>query len=519
MIKISTISQGLLNYLESSEKYDKKYIDGLVRERLAVLDYIKTFGEEINEQDEEEEIELDPEEIPIEKEEPQSETEPKTEVEPEPEEEPEIDSEDEEIELEPENIPVPKPLPLIPTPKEDYEVINRKQAQELLLYKGKIFTAVFNKREDGSLRAMNGMTGVRKFTVGGELPYSPKDKQLIPVYDLKIGLGRKGYRMIPIEGLKTLNIGGKKYKIDQTIKEIKVNTPNKLILPKDKNWVYLLYDESQLDGFYREIERQGLKWLSGRPVEKTGINSFYSIPSIIGRTLNYEYPNVLYNNDSGVTEVKFSIRNYIDRGILINPQDVDKFKTKYNLQENMKKKELYQIVKEVLLEIKSSPKLIKEEDEGKKINKTNFDFKSTFEDLVIKTNTSKPSDFNSLKQEWLDRIKTSKINPATKVKMDKDVTAANNLITLQKIATYGLLNYEKMRIRENEAPQRSPQRQAPDRETITKPETDTPERKPKRRTLNPPIESPPTRPKAEGVIKENEEEIVKKIANRFTKLK
>jgi hypothetical protein len=67
-------------------------------------------------------------------------------------------------------------------------------------------------------------------------------------------------------------------------------------------------------------------------------------------------------------------------------------------------------------------------------------------------------------------------------------------------------------------PQISPKRQAPERETITKPETDTPERKPKRRTLAPPTEAPSTKPKAEGVIKENEEDIANKIAQRFNKL-
>lgn len=63
-----------------------------------------------------------------------------------------------------------------------------------------------------------------------------------------------------------------------------------------------------------------------------------------------------------------------------------------------------------------------------------------------------------------------------------------------------------------------PQRVAPERETITKPDTDTPSRKPKRRTLTPPVESPTTRPKAEGVIKENEQDIAQKIASRYNKL-
>jgi len=63
-------------------------------------------------------------------------------------------------------------------------------------------------------------------------------------------------------------------------------------------------------------------------------------------------------------------------------------------------------------------------------------------------------------------------------------------------------------------PQVAPQRQAPERETIVKPDVDSPP-KPRRRTLTPPVESPTTKPKAEGV----ERNIANKIADRFQKLK
>ena len=53
--------------------------------------------------------------------------------------------------------------------------------------------------------------------------------------------------------------------------------------------------------------------------------------------------------------------------------------------------------------------------------------------------------------------------------------------------------------------------------TIPRPDT-KPEPKPKRRTLTPPIEAPTTKPKAEGVIKENEQDVANKIAQRFNKL-
>ena len=393
MIKIKDITS---EFSQLTDKYDEKYIDGLVREQLAILDYKKTFQGELNEQDEEDEIELDPEELPVDKEEPiekepESQEEPEIETQPEEEPEPEIQGgEDGEIELEPEELPTPKPLPIVPTPKEDYETISRKQAQELLSYKGKIFTAVFSKREDGSLRAANGMIGVRKYVSGGELPYSPKEKNLIPFYDLKIGMGRKGYRMIPVEGLKTLNINGKKYKIDQNIKEIKINPPGKSIeLFKSNqysNYAYIFLNHARL---YGEIVQNSIVW-----TEDT-IDNFDDLK------LLFDSKRIPYKTDGYLLAVE-------EKHFII----------KKEINENMKKSELRQLVKEAILE--SNPQ---------------------------------------------------------------------------------------------------PQRVSPDRETITKPETDTPERKPKRRTLTPPTEAPNTKPKAEGVIKENEQQISDKIAQRYNNLK
>lgn len=326
---LQNIVQHLLKDPKLSKKYDEKYLKSVVEEQLFLRDYKKTFEQEINEDsitddEEDDEIELAPEEIPQEEpekeeipdKEPEIEQEPELELPPEDKEQPEPETQPQsddsgEVEVEPSKIPQPSPN----IPKKDidnkiddkeseedgYIRISPKEAQELLSYKGKVFTAIFTKRSDGSLRSLNGMTGVRKYTSGGELPYSPKEKELIPVYDLKIGPGPKGYRTIPIEGLKALKINGKKYKIDQS------------------------------------------------------------------------------------------------------------------LQENMKKSTLYQVVKEAILEMRET----------------------------------------------------------------------------------------------------QPQRVSPDREVIEKPETDTPERKPKRRTLTPPTESPETKPKAEGV----EKNLANKMADRFQKLK
>jgi len=95
-------------------------------------------------------------------------------------------------------------------------------------------------------------------------------------------------------------------------------------------------------------------------------------------------------------------------------------------------------------------KLMKVELDEVKTNKTSFDYKSTFEDLVIKTNTASKSDFGSIKQNWIERVENSKINPDTKKQMLNSIKAINSLLDLQKFASYGLLRYEKMAVRENQ---------------------------------------------------------------------
>jgi len=95
-------------------------------------------------------------------------------------------------------------------------------------------------------------------------------------------------------------------------------------------------------------------------------------------------------------------------------------------------------------------KLLKVELDEVKTNKTPFDYKSTFEDLVVKTNTANKSDFGSIKQDWIEKVENSKINPDTKKQMLNSIKAINSLLDLQKFASYGLLKYEKMAIKENQ---------------------------------------------------------------------
>lgn len=99
---------------------------------------------------------------------------------------------------------------------------------------------------------------------------------------------------------------------------------------------------------------------------------------------------------------------------------------------------------------KKLAKLMKVELDEVKTNRTSFDYKSTFEDLVMKTNTASKSDFGSIKQNWIERVENSKINPDTKKQMLNSIKAINSLLDLQKFASYGLLRYEKMAVRENQ---------------------------------------------------------------------
>lgn len=75
--------------------------------------------------------------------------------------------------------------------------------------KGKIFTVVFIKRSDGTERIMNARLGVKSRLKGGTLPYSPKEKRLIPVFDLK----SDEYRMINKDTIKMVKVGNNIYNV------------------------------------------------------------------------------------------------------------------------------------------------------------------------------------------------------------------------------------------------------------------------------------------------------------------
>jgi hypothetical protein len=123
-----------------------------------------------------------------------------------------------------EEIPV-EDIPPAPAPAEPAGTITLDKARELIANtKGGFFTVVFlaqdrdekgkaQKNLDGTLkyrlRTMNARVGVKKHLRGGELPYDPKSKGLIPVFDMQ----KREYRMVNSNTIQALNIGKKQYTV------------------------------------------------------------------------------------------------------------------------------------------------------------------------------------------------------------------------------------------------------------------------------------------------------------------
>lgn len=74
---------------------------------------------------------------------------------------------------------------------------------------GRIFSVYFRKKTTGEMREMTCRCGVKAHLSGGDLPYDPKPKLLLPVFDVQIG----EYRMVNLRSLVSFNIGGETFLI------------------------------------------------------------------------------------------------------------------------------------------------------------------------------------------------------------------------------------------------------------------------------------------------------------------
>lgn len=73
--------------------------------------------------------------------------------------------------------------------------------------RGEFFTVTFVKRTDGTTRTINARLGVRRYLRGGDLPYDPIEKGLLPVYDVQ----KRDYRMINLGTIISAKVGGVDY--------------------------------------------------------------------------------------------------------------------------------------------------------------------------------------------------------------------------------------------------------------------------------------------------------------------
>ncbi len=74
----------------------------------------------------------------------------------------------------------------------------------------RIFGVTFVKK-DKSIRDMTCKLGVKKHLKGGELPYDPVEKGLLPVFDMQKG----EYRTVNLKTLTEIRANGQVYKIKQ----------------------------------------------------------------------------------------------------------------------------------------------------------------------------------------------------------------------------------------------------------------------------------------------------------------
>ena len=83
------------------------------------------------------------------------------------------------------------------------------EAQQLIENSGgRIFT-VEHIKKDGTPRQTNCRLDVKAYTNGKGMKYNPKERGLVPVYDMQI----KAYRMVNLKTITKLNIYGVRYNV------------------------------------------------------------------------------------------------------------------------------------------------------------------------------------------------------------------------------------------------------------------------------------------------------------------
>jgi hypothetical protein len=93
--------------------------------------------------------------------------------------------------------------------KPETKKISKQEAEKILKNsKGKTFIVKFVKK-DSTPRTLYGQIGVTKYLRGGELPFNPEPKKLLPVYDLE----KKDYRIINLNTVYYLKLDNQEYTV------------------------------------------------------------------------------------------------------------------------------------------------------------------------------------------------------------------------------------------------------------------------------------------------------------------
>jgi hypothetical protein len=91
-------------------------------------------------------------------------------------------------------------------------------AERILNNKGKFFSVTFRKRSDRSLRTMTARTGIRRYVNGQGRSYDAASHKLLSVGEI-VGGRNVQYRVVPIEGIRKLRIGGKVFQVETSSRE------------------------------------------------------------------------------------------------------------------------------------------------------------------------------------------------------------------------------------------------------------------------------------------------------------
>lgn len=83
----------------------------------------------------------------------------------------------------------------------------RRAAEFLTNETGGRIVSVYFKKSDGSMREMVCRRGVKRHLRGGSLPYDPKVRNLLPVFDMRA----REYRMVNLGTLVSFCIGGETF--------------------------------------------------------------------------------------------------------------------------------------------------------------------------------------------------------------------------------------------------------------------------------------------------------------------